>query len=165
MGNTEPKGLEQKARELLSWFGLKNGGTLVKDLSGGQKACLNFAFLGLREHKMLLLDEPTNHLDATGVKKLIDALHKFPGGIIVVSHDKYLIRKILKCDDGKLLVCKDGQVHEQALHGMEGLKAYEREALHEQHARAEEAQQLRQQLIDVQRQKQTRKQQAREARK
>merc|ERR1711924_147893 len=165
MGNTEPKGLEQKARELLSWFGLKNGGTLVKDLSGGQKACLNFAFLSLHEHTMLLLDEPTNHLDATGVKKLIDALQKFPGGIVVVSHDKYLIRKILRCDNGRLLVCRDGQVKEQARHGMEGLKAYEREALHEQHARAEAAQQLRQQLIDMQRQNQSRKQQAREARK
>merc|ERR1712139_261475 len=106
----------------------------------------------LHEHTMLLLDEPTNHLDASGVKKLIDALQKFPGGIIVVSHDKYLIRKILKCDDGSLLVCRDGQVQKQAQHGMEGLKAYEREAQREQHDRAEEAQQLRQQLIDMQRQ-------------
>jgi len=55
---------------------------------------------------ILVLDEPTNHLDMDSVDALAEALKKFKGGVVLVSHDEYLIVKV--CHE--LLVCEGGGV-------------------------------------------------------
>jgi len=55
---------------------------------------------------ILIFDEPTNHLDMDSVDALAEAIDKFKGGVILVSHDEYLIVKVCK----ELLVCEGGQV-------------------------------------------------------
>lgn len=46
------------------------------------------------EPHIMILDEPTNHLDIEGVNALIDALEKYTGGVLLVSHDEYLISNV-----------------------------------------------------------------------
>ena len=63
-------------------------------LSGGQKARVALVQLILMKPHLLILDEPTNHLDIETVEALIDSLVKFEGGILVVTHESYLIKKL-----------------------------------------------------------------------
>jgi len=60
----------------------------ARDLSGGQKVRLNLARLLVSQPDVLLLDEPTNHLDIGGVEWLESFLSRYPGAIIIVSHDR-----------------------------------------------------------------------------
>jgi ATP-binding cassette, subfamily F, member 3 len=66
----------------------------VAGLSGGERARLAMAVLSLRGANFLVLDEPTNHLDIAAQEVLEDVLTGFEGTVLVVSHDRYLIRKI-----------------------------------------------------------------------
>lgn len=63
-------------------------------LSGGESARLALASLILEKHNVLVLDEPTNHLDLESIDALVEALHKFHGAVIFVSHNRYFIDKI-----------------------------------------------------------------------
>merc|ERR1712151_1307638 len=129
--------------------------TLIKDLSGGQKARLNFAYLSLCPVHLLILDEPTNHLDANGLEHLADALSRFEGGVVLVSHDELLIRRVLASSDhSELLICSGGAIHREA--GLQGLTAYRRAAFREQHLRSEAAAQAAEQRLQASRQKQPR---------
>lgn len=64
------------------------------------------AIMAMAKPHVLVLDEPTNHLDMDSVDALAEALTKFKGGVILVSHDEYLITKV--CIE--LLVCEGGHV-------------------------------------------------------
>ncbi len=66
----------------------------IKVLSGGEKARVALAKTIVSKANFLMLDEPTNHLDMHSVELLIDALNKYEGSIVLVSHDRYFISKI-----------------------------------------------------------------------
>ncbi|WP_280366249.1 ABC-F family ATP-binding cassette domain-containing protein [Nocardia wallacei] len=81
--------------------------TPVGDLSGGERRRLQLTRILMSEPNMLLLDEPTNDLDIDTLQQLEDLLDGWPGTLVVISHDRYLIERI--CDstwalfgDGKL---------------------------------------------------------------
>ncbi|HEU4848921.1 MAG TPA: ATP-binding cassette domain-containing protein, partial [Terrimesophilobacter sp.] len=68
--------------------------TPVKDLSGGQKRRLQLLLILLSEPNVLILDEPTNDLDTDMLAAIEDLLDSFPGTLLVVSHDRYLIERV-----------------------------------------------------------------------
>jgi len=82
----------------------------IKVLSGGEKARVALAKTIVSKANFLLLDEPTNHLDLHSVELLIEALNKYEGTIVLVSHDRYFISKIAnkiwEIDDHKIRVFK-----------------------------------------------------------
>eukprot|EP00928_Gymnodinium_smaydae_P028427 TRINITY_DN21688_c0_g1_i1.p1 TRINITY_DN21688_c0_g1~~TRINITY_DN21688_c0_g1_i1.p1 ORF type:complete len:784 (-),score=169.32 TRINITY_DN21688_c0_g1_i1:140-2491(-) len=92
------------AHKCLGQFGLPSHAHRrpMKELSGGQKSRTCFASITCRRPEILLLDEPTNHLDIESVEALIDALKRYKGGLMLISHDARLIQAA-GCD---LWVCK-----------------------------------------------------------
>lgn len=89
-----PKELEQHLRDYLGGFGFQ--GDQVKaptaQFSGGEKARLVLALIVWERPNLLLLDEPTNHLDLDMRQALTEALIDFEGALVVVSHDRHLLR-------------------------------------------------------------------------
>lgn len=77
----------------------------VKHLSGGEKRRVALCKLLLSKPDMLLLDEPTNHLDAESVAWLEQFLHKYPGTVVAITHDRYFLDNvagwILELDRGR----------------------------------------------------------------
>jgi ATP-binding cassette subfamily F protein 3 len=103
-------GDEQRVRDHLGKFGFRGDRAFepVARFSGGEKARLTLALLVARRPNLLLLDEPTNHLDIEMRHALTVALQGFEGGLIVVSHDRHLIKTVADtlwlAADGKLKV-------------------------------------------------------------
>jgi ATP-binding cassette subfamily F protein 3 len=89
-------GGEQPIRDLLGRFGFSGDRAFepVGRFSGGEKARLTLALLVARRPNLLLLDEPTNHLDIEMRHALTVALQSFDGGLVVVSHDRHLIKTV-----------------------------------------------------------------------
>jgi len=86
---------DQEARNHLGALGVKGDLALqrIGSLSGGQKSRVAFALLTYRRPHLIIMDEPTNHLDLDTIEALLDALSRFVGGIILVSHDQYFLEK------------------------------------------------------------------------
>ena len=83
---------ETRKRALISaGFGWARHGQKVRTLSGGERSRLLFVGLSLARYSLLLLDEPTNHLDIDGKAALAQTLSEYPGGVLLVSHDRQLI--------------------------------------------------------------------------
>ncbi len=103
-------GDEQRVRDHLGRFGFEGDRAFdrVERFSGGEKARLTLALLVARRPNLLLLDEPTNHLDIDMRHALTVALQSFEGGLVVVSHDRHLIKTVADSlwlvADGKLQV-------------------------------------------------------------
>ncbi len=85
-----------EARKWLGAMGLPGKAHLkpIATLSGGQKSRVILASLAHSQAHMLLLDEPTNHLDMESIDALIEALRTYKGGILLVSHNQYLIEQL-----------------------------------------------------------------------
>jgi ATP-binding cassette subfamily F protein 3 len=102
------KGEEQRVRDHLGRFGFEGDRAFepVGRFSGGEKARLTLALLVARRPNLLLLDEPTNHLDIDMRHAVSMALQSFEGGMVIVSHDRHLIKAVADSlwlvADGKL---------------------------------------------------------------
>lgn len=108
MKNAGSQQTEQELRTLLGCF-LFSGEEVdkkIRVLSGGEKARVALAKTIVSKANFLMLDEPTNHLDMHSVELLVDALKKYQGTLILVSHDRYFIskaaNKIWEIDDHQI---------------------------------------------------------------
>lgn len=78
----------------------------INDLSGGQKARVELAYLLLEKPDLILLDEPTNHLDISAIRFLENFIKNYQGSVIVISHDRYFldntVNRIFLLENGDL---------------------------------------------------------------
>ncbi|MGO2509638.1 MAG: ABC transporter ATP-binding protein [Vibrio hibernica] len=108
---------EQQLRDYLGSFGFQGEKALdkVAPFSGGEKARLVLALLVWQKPNLLLLDEPTNHLDLDMRQALTMALQTFEGAMVIVSHDRYLLRATtddLYLVDAQQVVPFDGDLND-----------------------------------------------------
>ncbi len=89
-------GKEMTPSQMLERVGFASAqlSTQVKDLSGGQKRRLQLLLILLSEPNVLILDEPTNDLDTDMLAAIEDLLDTYPGTLLVVSHDRYLLERV-----------------------------------------------------------------------
>ena len=111
--NQYPRFTELEVRSHLARFGYR-GEEVFKDcatLSGGELARLRFAELALERPNLMFLDEPTNHLDIFMRESLTKALDAYPGTLLLVTHDRYLMQTlgcpILYLENGKAVFYPD----------------------------------------------------------
>ncbi|MEM8722189.1 MAG: ABC-F family ATP-binding cassette domain-containing protein [Cyanobacteria bacterium P01_G01_bin.39] len=94
MASLEAWDLETKAKIVLSKLGIEDFEARVGDLSGGYRKRIALAAALLNEPDLLMMDEPTNHLDAESVEWLQGYLDRFPGAILLITHDRYFLDKV-----------------------------------------------------------------------
>jgi len=132
----DPKAKEQQLRDYLGGFAFQGDmvTAAVEPFSGGEKARLVLALLVYQRPNVLLLDEPTNHLDLEMRLALTTALQTFNGALIVVSHDRHLLRTVTDT----LLLVSNGCV--QNFDGdLDDYRQWVREALKKDNATMDEA--------------------------
>ena len=105
-----PKASDQELRNFLGSFGFIGDDALdpVGRFSGGEKARVALALIAWQKPNLLLLDEPTNHLDLEVRLALTLALQDFEGALILVSHDRHLLRNTVD----QFLLVHDGEISE-----------------------------------------------------
>lgn len=105
-----PLAREQELRNYLGGFGFSGDAatSIVKPMSGGEKARLALALIVWRKPNLLLLDEPSNHLDVETREALASALTGFGGSVLLVSHDRHLLRTTVD----RFWIVADGHVTE-----------------------------------------------------
>lgn len=110
MKRKAPLAREQQLRDHLGKFRFSGDkvDTLIGVLSGGEKARLALSLIVWDKPNLIVLDEPTNHLDMATREALTVALSSFEGTLLLVSHDRHLLRSV--CD--KLILVHDGAVTE-----------------------------------------------------
>jgi len=104
----EPNTREQELRDYLGGFDIRGdmATSNVERFSGGEKARLTLALIVRQRPNLLLLDEPTNHLDIEMREALTEALQDYGGALIVVAHDRHLLR----ATTDELWLVADGRV-------------------------------------------------------
>ncbi|MDR3492591.1 MAG: ATP-binding cassette domain-containing protein [Gammaproteobacteria bacterium] len=110
MQKLAPKSKEQELRSFLGSFGFTGDQVLekVNIFSGGEKSRLALALLVWQQPNLLLLDEPTNHLDLEMRHALSMALQDYQGAMILVSHDRFLVRSTVD----QLSLVADGELND-----------------------------------------------------
>jgi ATP-binding cassette subfamily F protein 3 len=105
-----PYDSEAKRRSRVAQMGLTTSrmDTLVKNLSGGERARLLLGLITFAGPGMLILDEPTNHLDIDSRDALVEALNEFTGAVLIISHDRHLIEATVD----KLWIAQNGTIEE-----------------------------------------------------
>ena len=105
MDEEEAWSLEQQCREVLQKLGIGDLQRPVEDLSGGYRKRVGLASALVACPDVLLLDEPTNHLDAAAVEWLQSWLERYPGALVLVTHDRYVLdrvtRRMVEVDRGR----------------------------------------------------------------
>ncbi|KAE8764902.1 ABC-F family ATP-binding cassette domain-containing protein [Georgenia thermotolerans] len=110
-GRVEVGGKELTAGQLVERLGFtrERAWTPVADLSGGERRRLQLLRLLVAEPNVLLLDEPTNDLDTDTLAAVEDLLDGWPGTLVVVSHDRYLLERVT---DHQVALLGDGKVRD-----------------------------------------------------
>ncbi|MDQ2076117.1 ATP-binding cassette domain-containing protein [Marinimicrobium sp. ABcell2] len=103
-----PGAREQEVRNFLGGFGFQGDRAFepIRHFSGGEKARVALAIITWKKPNVMLLDEPTNHLDLEMRQALTVALQDFEGAVIVVSHDRHLLRNTVD----EFVLVADGKV-------------------------------------------------------
>ncbi len=88
--------IEMQSRAYVSAFNFRKGDQqqLVKDLSGGQRNRVHLAKMLKQEANVILLDEPTNDLDTETLAALEEAIERFPGCAVIISHDRWFLDRL-----------------------------------------------------------------------
>ena len=102
--------LESDAKSKLTKLGIYDFNEKIENLSGGQRKRIALASAIINPSDLLILDEPTNHLDNNVIDDLEQYLNKFKGSILMVTHDRYFLDRIVnviyELDNGKLYLYK-----------------------------------------------------------
>jgi ATP-binding cassette subfamily F protein 3 len=145
LGDLSPGSTQTELRSLLGCFLFSEDDVFKKIgvLSGGERGRYALLRLLLHPANFLLLDEPTNHLDLRAKDVLLEALVKYTGTVVFVSHDRYFIDKlatrVFEVGDGKVEVYPGN--YEDYLWRKQGGSAKQNEAIRQQLSRAEPARQ------------------------
>lgn len=95
-----------QAKSILTKLGIEDHSQNVKQLSGGQKKRVAIARSLIQPADLLILDEPTNHLDIETIEWLEDYITRYPGSILLITHDRYFLdrvtNRIFELDQGNL---------------------------------------------------------------
>jgi ATP-binding cassette subfamily F protein 3 len=115
-----PYDSEAKRRSRVAQMGLTTSrmDTLVKNLSGGERARLLLGLITFSGPAMLVLDEPTNHLDIDSRDALVEALNDYEGAVLIISHDRHLLDATVD----KIWIARNGTIEEFD----DDLESYER---------------------------------------
>ncbi|GAA4433671.1 ATP-binding cassette domain-containing protein [Georgenia halophila] len=110
-GRVEAAGKELTASQLVERLGFtrERAWTPVRDVSGGERRRLQLLRLLVDEPNVLLLDEPTNDLDTDTLAAVEDLLDSWPGTLVVVSHDRYLLERVT---DHQMALMGDGRLRD-----------------------------------------------------
>jgi ATP-binding cassette subfamily F protein 1 len=107
---------QQSCRKILAEIGFKKmfegdtfdiGSLKISDLSGGQKVKIVLCGIKINNPHVILFDEPTNHLDIYSIDEFIKAINEYNGGVVIITHDRYIIENI---NNYELLILEDKQI-------------------------------------------------------